>query len=446
MRRIFNTWWPLAASWVLMGLELPVVSAVIARLGNQEIDLAAYGGIIFPLALIIEAPVIMLLAASTALCGDWDSYVKVRRFMMVAGASLTALHVLVAFTPLYYLVVEGLMGATPDVVEPARIGLMIMTPWTWSIAYRRFNQGVLIRFEHSGSVGIGTVVRLGTNWLILATGAIFGSIPGIVVGATAVAVGVVCEAVYIGIRVRPVLEYQVMPAPSPPEPLTLRSFLSFYIPLAMTSLLMLLALPIGSAALFRMPSASQSQAVWPVISGLIFMLRSMGVAYNEVVVALLKEPFSSHNLRRFAGWLAGLTSGGLTLIAITPLSFLWFDKFSGLDPELSTLGQSALWLALLIPALSVLQSWFQGAIVYGQRTRGITEAVVIYLMTFGLLSTAGVLWGRTTGLYVGLTTLTISMLVQTLWLWYRSRAVIYVVRERDSGGVEPGPAGVAASD
>jgi hypothetical protein len=442
MRHIFNTWWPLAASWVLMGLELPAVSAVIARLENPEINLAAYGGIIFPLSLIIEAPVIMLLAASTALCKDWDSYLKVRRFMMVAGASLTVLHVVVAFTPLYYLVVEGLIGVPQVIVEPARIGLMIMTPWTWAIAYRRFNQGVLIRFGYSGSVGVGTVVRLGTNWMALVIGIMLGSITGIVVGATAVVVGVVSEAVYIGIRVRPVVKNELKIAPSVPEPVTLRSFLSFYIPLAMTSLLLLLALPIGSAALSRMPLALESLALWPVISGLIFMLRSLGVAYNEVVVALLDEPFSSLNLRRFAGWLAGITSGVLTLIAITPLSYLWFARFSALDPELTALGKSALLLALPIPALSVLQSWFQGAIVFHRKTRGITEAVIIYLLTFGALSSAGVLWGRITGLYIGLATLTISMLLQTLWLWYRSRPVIRLVGERDSGERIPEGAGV----
>jgi hypothetical protein len=106
------------------------------------------------------------------------------------------------------------------------------------------------------------------------------------------------------------------------------------------------------------------------------------------------------------------------------------------------LGKSALLLALPIPALSVLQSWFQGAIVFHRKTRGITEAVIIYLLTFGALSSAGVLWGRITGLYIGLATLTISMLLQTLWLWYRSRPVIRLVGERDSGERIPEGAGV----
>ena len=140
-KRIFETWWPLAASWMLMGAELPALSAVIARLENPRINLAAYGGIVFPISLVIEAPIIMLLAASTALCKDYDSYRKLWRFMMISGAGLTVLHILIAFTPLYYVVAEDLIGAPAVIIEPARIGLMIMTPWTWSIAYRRFNQG-----------------------------------------------------------------------------------------------------------------------------------------------------------------------------------------------------------------------------------------------------------------------------------------------------------------
>ena len=39
-KKIFDTWWPLALSWLLMGLELPAISAVIARLENPEIHLA----------------------------------------------------------------------------------------------------------------------------------------------------------------------------------------------------------------------------------------------------------------------------------------------------------------------------------------------------------------------------------------------------------------------
>lgn len=157
--RVASLFIPLGASWFLMAAEQPLLTAVIARMADQKVQLAAWGAVVFPVALVIEAPIIMLLAASTALCGDRQSYDKVRRFMLVAGASLTVLHVLVAFTPLFDLLTTHVLRTPAEAVEPARLGLKLMTPWTWAIAYRRFQQGVLIRFEHGRAVTAGTLVR-----------------------------------------------------------------------------------------------------------------------------------------------------------------------------------------------------------------------------------------------------------------------------------------------
>ena len=77
--RIPRDGWPLAASWRVMDAQLPALGAVVARMSNPEINLAAYSGAVFPLALIIEPPIIMLSAASTALCKDWTSYCKLFR-------------------------------------------------------------------------------------------------------------------------------------------------------------------------------------------------------------------------------------------------------------------------------------------------------------------------------------------------------------------------------
>ena len=120
----------------------------------------------------------MLLAASTALSKDWASYQRIRKFMWIAAVALTGLHLLVAFTPLYYFVVVRVIGAPKEIVEPARLGLMIMTPWTGSIAYRRFNQGALIRWGHSKTVGVGTLVRMCTDLAVLAAGYAIGNLPG----------------------------------------------------------------------------------------------------------------------------------------------------------------------------------------------------------------------------------------------------------------------------
>ncbi|MCP4539976.1 MAG: hypothetical protein GY832_22780 [Chloroflexi bacterium] len=431
MRHVVQTWWPLAASWLFMAIEGPMMSAVVARLADPEMNLAAWGGIVWPLALLIESPIIMLLSASTALSKDWDSYCKLRRFMMVMSAALTVLHILVAFTPLYYVVVVGIFGVPAEIIEPGRVGMMIMVPWTWAIAYRRFNQGVMIRFGQSRAVGLGTVVRLAAGGLVLAIGYLIGTIPGIIVSTCAIATGVVSEALYTGLRVRPVLRGPLKGAASVEPPLTLRAFLVFYIPLAITALLGMLSQPMVSAGLSRMPNAVDSLAAWSVVSGFVFMLRSTSYAFNEVVIALLDEPHATRQLRRFAIGLAMLTSGVLLTIVATPLAAFWFGRVSALSSHLVVMARIALWVALPVPGLNVFLSWYQGTIVHSRHTRTITEAVAAFLLSSVAVLLIGILWQRVTGLYVGLAALGVGLLMQTSWLWWRSRPTMRALHIRD---------------
>jgi hypothetical protein len=430
LRRIIRTWWPLAASWLLMGVEVPALSAIIARLANPEVNLAAYGGVVYPLSLIVEAPIIMLLAASTALCKDWASYRRVYRFMMITSATLTGLHILVAFTPLYDLVVRGLIGVPQEIIEPARLGLRLMVPWTWSIAFRRFQQGVMIRSGNSNLVGTGTIVRLTADAVVLA-GGYFLAWPGIVVGAGAQAFGVICEAIYAGVRVRPILRYQLRLAPAVPL-ISWREFFAFYIPLALTSLLSLVWQPIGSAALSRLPLPVESLAVFPVVSGLIFILRSPATAFNEVVVSILERPHSYRSLRRFATLMAAILTVLPLLIAATPLSMLWFSRLSALPPDLARLARVSFWFSLPLPALTALQSWYQGAILYGRSTRGIPESVLAFFVTVLLVLGVGLVVKNVTGIYIGMIAFTTANIAQTIWLWHRSRPIMKSVRARDT--------------
>jgi hypothetical protein len=430
MRKIFETWWPLAFSWLLMSVELPAISAVIARLVNPEINLAAYGGIVYPLALIIEAPVIMLLSASTALSKHRQAYDRIWRFMMIAGFISTGLHILFAFTPLYYFVVQEVIKVPQQIVEPARIGLMIMTPWTWSIAYRRFQQGVMIRFGYSRAVGMGTIVRLTAGGITLLAGYLIHDVSGVIVGASAQIAGVVSEAIYAGWRVRAVLKHDLPNAPFD-QLLSWRDFFKFYIPLALNSLIFLIWQPIGSAALSRMPNALLSLAVWPVVSGLTFLLRSPGIAMNEVVVASLDRPGSSHALYRFAKRLAWGTSLLHLLLAATPLAWLYFTRVSALPPNLAQIASYGFWLALPLPALSVFQSWFQGKILFGKQTRGVPESVAVFLLTVLIVLGSGVIWGKITGLYVSMAGFALANVAQMGWLWYRSRPITGFLHARD---------------
>ncbi len=431
-RRIFKTWWPLAASWILMALELPLINIVITRLVNPEIHLVAYGSLVFPLALLIEAPIIMLLASSTALCSDWETYRKVRRFMHILSAVLTGVHALIAFTPIYGLIARNVLSAPEEIIGPARIGMMITLPWTWAIAYRRFNQGVLIRFGHSLAVGLGTIVRLLADCGVLAIGYFVGTIHGTAVAAATIIAGVVFEALYVGLRVRPVLRTQLPEVGPDHEAFSYRAFLKFYVPLSLTSLIVLGARPIFTAGVSRMVDPLSSLAVLPIITSMTFLFRAGGVAYSEVVIAMLGNSGAYPALRRFAIGLTMFMTAGILLIAATPLGSIWFGRITGLSDDLLSLARAGLWFALLLPGLSALQSWFQGIVMHHKRTNAITEAVILYLIVTVSILFAGVAWGRMRGIYVALFAMTMGELVRLGWLAWRSRKARHSLRTRDS--------------
>ncbi len=430
-RSVLKTWAPLAASWALMALEMPLINIVVTRLAFPEIHLAAYGSLVFPLALLIEAPIIMLLAASTALCTDAVTYRRVRRFMHLLSAGLTSLHALVAFTPLYGWLAREVISAPEEIIAPGRWGMMIMLPWTWAIAYRRFNQGVLIRFGHSMAVGTGTLVRLAADAGVVALGYWIGTLQGTVVAASTLVAGVVSEALYVRWRVGSVLRHQLPELSPDHEPFSYPSFLRFYIPLSLTSLIFLGARPIFSAGIGRMADPLTSLAVYPVITSLTFLFRAGGVAYSEVVIATLSRAGAYKVLRRFTLGLCAVMTAGFLLIAATPLASLWFGRVIGLQERLLGLATSGVWLALLLPGLSALQSWFQGIVMHHKRTHAITEAVALYLAITSLVLVIGAAWGRVRGVYVALVAMTIGELVRTGWLAWRSRRARAQLLARD---------------
>ena len=195
-------------------------------------------------------------------------------------------------------------------------------------------------------------------------------------GSSAISAGVLAEAAFVGWAVRPALR-MIRGAPPADEPaLDAGRFVRFYVPLALTPLVTLLLQPLGSAAMNRLPLPLESLAVWPAVHGLVFLTRSVGFAYNEVVVALADAPGAHIVLRRFRNLLALSTTLLLLVVAATPLAGLWFERVNGLSPFMAALAGAATALAVPMPGLQALQSHSTGLLVAAHRTRGVTEAVV----------------------------------------------------------------------
>lgn len=414
-----------------MSAEPSILAAAVARLANPSINLAAYGSVAFPLIGILQAPILTLLSLSTAMSKDWDSFQKGRKLMFFLGGGLTLIYLIITFTPLYYVIVRGLIGAPEEVVEPARVAMYLGVPWSFAVAYRRFHQGVMIRFEQTRWVTTGTLVRFAADALVLILGFSIGTIPGAALATLMMVVGVITEAVFVGFRVRPIIKHELRYAPPLAKPITLWEMLLFFIPLGLTPLLNQLIRPIGSAVLSRLPNPIDALAIWPVISSFSFLIVTPGSAFNEVVIAMLDRPGAKKSLMRFMYLLMGAQFAVFFTVAMTPLSNLWFSRVSGLEPELAELASRAFVLLLPLSLLSPLNSWFSGLILHSRRSRSITEAMAVYLIVYITALMVGGAVIPVHGVYLAVGSSITASLCQNLWLWFRSQAAAKVL-EREN--------------
>lgn len=378
-KNIFIFWVPLAATWMMMSVEGPLLSAIIARIADPKFNLAAYG-VAFSFALIVEAPVIMMLSASTALVKDWASFLKLRNFTFILNGILTVLLLIILIPPVFYFITETLIGLPHNVAELTHFAMIILLPWPGAIGYRRFYQGILIRNNLTRRVAYGTIIRLLTVLTTSFSLFLWGKLPGVVVGATALSAGVLMEGIASRIMVHGVLKKLKVHNynDSTEEPLTYLFITKFYYPLALTPMIALGVYPIITFFMGQSRFSIESLAVFPVINSLVFIFRAFGLSYQEVAISLMGKNTEGYKpLRDFAIMLGIFAVVTLSLIAFTPLSQVWFAQVSGLSQILTQFAKVPTQILVIIPGLSVLLSFQRAILVYFKKTPPITWATII---------------------------------------------------------------------
>ena len=365
-----------------MSLEGPFLTAVIARLPEAKYNLAAYG-IAFSFALIVEAPIIMIMSAVVALVKDSQSYYKMRNYTFYLNYSITGIMLVFLIPDFFFWISQELIGLTPEISELAYFSTVILLPWPGAIGFRRFYQGVLIKYNRTRRVAYGTLIRMtsmaGTaSILYFMTG-----LNGAYVGASALSVGVVLEALASRLMAGDLVTNFTRQSPKiiftqDKNALTYWKITKFYFPLALSSILGLGVYPVVNFFIGHSRMPIESLAVLPVINSLNFMFVCIGLSYQEVGIALLGTKNNQFKpLKNFAYLLGIVTEFGIALIAFTPLAYYWFRHFSGLSIELTEFAILPFQLTVLMPALMIVMSFQRALLMNSNHTDPITWATGI---------------------------------------------------------------------
>ncbi len=391
MRDLWRQFLPLSLSDLIMAVAGPIIILGLARLPDQTVHLAAFG-VAEAMAILIEAPIIMILHASTALSRDRTAYRALWWFMVWANVGLTLLFGLIAFTPLYDLVFRTWLGQPEAVADAALPAFQVMLLWPAAIGWRRFYQGQLIAQRQTGKVGLASIYRLISVAVTVLIGVLL-RLPGAMVGGLALAVSVIVEAAAVtwyAWRERSRFTWSDAPEHLPR---TLGSVALWYFPLGLTSVLVWTSRPAISGGIARAELPELSLAAWPA-AWMLMMLVANAVRMNQQLV--IREATSAANyrvLKRFTLRAGLAASAVLALIAFSPANGEVLRSMTGLTGEVARVAVPALRIGFLFPLGIAILTHLQGLLIRNGRTGtvnlGATTGTIVLLITMAIGVTAG---------------------------------------------------------
>ena len=247
-------------------------------------------------------------------------------------------------------------------------------------------------------VAYGTVVRIVAMSLTGLTLFLFTKLHGVVVGASALSVGVISEAVATRFMAAGVLK-KLLSVEENGKDITFKEIINFYTPLVLTSFISLGVQPIVTFFMSQSVMPLESLAVLPVLNSLVFIFRAFGLSFQEVGVALIKTKKEYKLLQNSALMLAGFVLFGLAMISLTPLGNVWLEDVAGLSMQLSEFAKIPLMIYTIFPAGTVWINFQRSVLINVKNTKPITYAssievvglLIVLIITVKFLSVIGAL-------------------------------------------------------
>jgi progressive ankylosis protein len=410
---------PLSLSDVMMAAGDPLVTTTLAHLPDARTNLAGVG-IAKTLAIFFESPIIMLLHASNAVAANPKSRQALWRLMLIAGGSLSLLLGLLALPIVFDLVGTQFLGIPLPLKATVQQVLLLMVLWPFSIAWRRYFQGLLIHHGNSQAIAQASIARLVTMGLVLAIGVVL-QLSGAILAGSSLIIGVLVETLMITI-----IAYRsgatVAPQSLEESPLAedLGGIWRFYWPLANTMLVTWGGRALLVGAISRAVDAPIALAAWPAAWGLVIVIANSTRMLQQIIIKY-QGRVADRVLLNFALSVGGFCSILLLLISTTSIGELVIQGFIGNDRDLIDSIKPVLLICAAIPLLVALQNATQGFLVGAGNTGGVNLATWI-----GTTALLGIAWcsvrAGVSGAIAAALAMVVALLIEVSFLLLQRRS------------------------
>ena len=418
-RELFALFLPLALSGLFYPLASPVVNAALARTADPEMALAAFAlarGLSNPLI----SPLHGMRQVVTALIHDHEMRSYLRYWSVLFGGTGTLIILVASWPPFYRLIAGEWMGIPADIVA---IGPPVLAVMAFSSALsvgRGYYQGILVRYNRAGPVGMGALgYLLGTTAFVWA-GLVWWNIEGALLGALARFVGQIVYLVVVwwptrGITI-PQHSDQIQP-----EQRNTRYVFYFFLPLGLSSAILAGAEPVIQAAIARAPLALPSLAAAPVCISLTWLAGVPLWNVQQLVIARVSDRVSYNAVWRFVVIVSAVLTGAMGLLALPGIDRWVFGALIGLEGEVERLAIEGYQVFFISPFFMGWRSFYHGALITKGHTPPIRSASIARLVVLLIALATLVFYTSLNGLMVAIWALLASTLAELAYLGWHVR-------------------------
>lgn len=217
-------------------------------------------------------------------------------------------------------------------------------------------------------------------------------------------------------------------------PLRNRQIFDFYWPLVLTSQMMTLAHPVINAALGRSEDAIVQLAAYGVGFGLAVFLNSPLFPFQQIVATMGVGPDARRDIIRKGMGIGALICSIDLIIALSPGGDALIMRLMGSTAPVASMAQKLILVQSPIPLLLPLRSYFWGIVMRHRNTRIISQATGLRLATLAGIMFFFVGHGWMEPAVLGGASLTVAILVETLYSGWRARLLL----RREASGINEG--------
>ena len=412
---------PLAVTAIVIELGQQFLSAGMARVPQATQTLAAYG-LAWGLVLFLTSPLAQAKELGLVLVSSPQSWLAVRRFVLILGAVLVCATASLSFGPVGHAVIERLHAVDPELGDVVRLALLLFIPYPLLKGLTLFHAGLLLRVRKTALVSYATVSDLAVGivavFILLSTP--FIRQQPILLPVLAIYAGLIVQfgiIVWGAYRYRSQLFALESTSVVAGDELSLRNIARFFWPLALIMLIQELSRPIINLFVARGPDATAALAILAVVYtlgripyGWLNELRNLAPAFRE-------ESGNMYFIRRFFVACAFVSFAMMLTMFWSPLRDTILERLIRVDAGLAERARTPLLIFSSYSLIVSVRAYYHGIALRDRRTYALAPSaparIIAILVTLLVLPRLGV-----TGATLGIAALTMGFVAETVSVWW----------------------------